>query len=171
MRSLILRAEHNSLFIYIACLLENKRKKNYVKSYKFHLQINVSSRQALIHYLTDNSTETFWENEEDDKNKTKFIELIMTNANVTCSKITIAVDNTRDVLVRDLTMIMKHSVFNFSLFFKNKVTNISVFAGTSHGEKNLIETLNIEPDNSVWITFPNNSTQKKNQLKLSFTFT
>jgi len=54
--------------------------------------------------LTDDSTETFWENEEDDKNKPKFIELAMTKHNATCEKITIAVDNTRDVLVIQLVM-------------------------------------------------------------------
>lgn len=38
-------------------------------------EVNVSSRMAMASALTDNSTETFWESDEEDRNKAKIIEV------------------------------------------------------------------------------------------------
>lgn len=48
--------------------------------------------------LIDNSTETFWESDEEDKNKSKVIELSM-KMNYICKMIFVHIDNSRDVQV------------------------------------------------------------------------
>ena len=41
------------------------------------LDLKVSSRPAMVVSLTDNSTETFWESGEEDRNKTKWVSLAL----------------------------------------------------------------------------------------------
>lgn len=60
------------------------------------VQIKASSRQAMVGSLTDNSTETFWESGDEDRNKTKTLTL-------TCcprshpTMIYVHIDNCRDL--------------------------------------------------------------------------
>ena len=61
-------------------------------------EIKASSRQAMIVSLTDNSTETFWESGDDDRNRTKSV-------TVTCLQnhsprmVYVHIDNSRDLAV------------------------------------------------------------------------
>merc|ERR1719158_2645284 len=59
------------------------------------VEVNVSSRQAMIPSLTDGSTETFWESGDEDRNKTKWISVKL---NVSQARsIAVHVDNGRDI--------------------------------------------------------------------------
>lgn len=72
---------------------------------EFSLQITVSSRQALASSLTDNSTETFWESDEEDRNKSKIIEISLTKLNYICKAIYVHIDNSRDIGVSLIFMV------------------------------------------------------------------
>lgn len=62
------------------------------------VEIKTSSRQAMINSLTDNSTETFWESGEEDREKSKTITVVC--APHTFPKVVyIHIDNCRDLSV------------------------------------------------------------------------
>ena len=65
------------------------------------VEIKASSRQAMIGHLTDNSTETFWESGDEDRNKTKTITVIA-GAHTFPRMVYIHIDNCRDLTVRNL---------------------------------------------------------------------
>jgi E3 ubiquitin-protein ligase MYCBP2 len=73
------------------------------------MEIKASSRQAMIASLTDNSTETFWESGDEDRNKTKIIS-ITNNAGkeLIAKSIYIHIDN-----VRDLGSKISHVTFKY----------------------------------------------------------
>ncbi|XP_055389767.1 E3 ubiquitin-protein ligase highwire-like [Condylostylus longicornis] len=95
-------------------------------------EITVSSRQALADSLTDNSTETFWESDEEDRNKCKIIEISMNKMNYVCKAVFVHIDNSRDI--------------------QNKVLNVVFFAGQSLGDTNLIKTIDIDSKVCTWIS-------------------
>ena len=63
------------------------------------MEIKASSRQAMIASLTDNSTETFWESGDEDRNKTKIITINNSNdvKDVIIKSVYIHIDNVRDL--------------------------------------------------------------------------
>jgi len=63
----------------------------------------ISSRQAMVGALTDNSTETFWESDDEDRNKPKIIEISMIKPHYVCKSINIHIDNCRDLAVSQFT--------------------------------------------------------------------
>lgn len=62
-------------------------------------ELIISSRQAMACALTDNSTETFWESDDEDRNKPKIIEISMIKPHCVCKSINIHIDNCRDLAV------------------------------------------------------------------------
>lgn len=70
------------------------------------VEIKTSSRQAMISSLTDNSTETFWESGDEDRDKTKTITIIC-GAHTFPKMVYIHIDN-----CRDLTVSFDFSYFN-----------------------------------------------------------
>ncbi|XP_038216347.1 E3 ubiquitin-protein ligase highwire [Zerene cesonia] len=60
--------------------------------------ITVSSRQGMAGALTDNTTETFWESGDEDKNKTKWIQIAYSGGSAEDKPhiVCIHIDNTRD---------------------------------------------------------------------------
>lgn len=62
------------------------------------VKIKTSSRQAMIGNLTDNSTETFWESGDQDRDKTKTIS-ISCGPNSLPRMVYIHIDNCRDLTV------------------------------------------------------------------------
>lgn len=66
-------------------------------------ELIISSRQAMASALTDNSTETFWESDDEDRNKPKIIEISMIKPHYVCKSINIHIDNCRDLAVRLLS--------------------------------------------------------------------
>lgn len=62
-------------------------------------ELIISSRQAMACALTDNSTETFWESDDEDRNKPKVIEISMIKPHYICKSINIHIDNCRDLAV------------------------------------------------------------------------
>ena len=63
------------------------------------VDIKVSSRQAMVASLTDNSTETFWESGDEDRNRTKWIALTAAGAAAAApfKNVALHVDNGRDL--------------------------------------------------------------------------
>ncbi|XP_055524898.1 E3 ubiquitin-protein ligase highwire isoform X3 [Wyeomyia smithii] len=94
----------------------------------------VSSRPALANSLIDNSTETFWESDEEDRNKPKIIELTMNRTNYHCRIIYVHIDNSRDI--------------------GSKVSSILVYGGSSFGETTLQKTIDVDPLACCWISSP-----------------
>ena len=60
-----------------------------------NVEIKVSSRQAMVASLSDNSTETFWESGDEDRNKSKWI--MITSGVAPFKNIALHVDNGRDL--------------------------------------------------------------------------
>ncbi|XP_053950715.1 E3 ubiquitin-protein ligase highwire-like [Anastrepha ludens] len=95
-------------------------------------EVTVSSRQAMAESLTDNSTETFWESDEEDRNKCKIIEVSMNKLTYTCKVVLVHIDNSRDI--------------------QNKVLNVVFYAGQSLGDTNLIKSVDVDPKACAWIS-------------------
>lgn len=49
--------------------------------------------------LTDGCTDTFWESDEDDRNKSKTIDISMSKLSYVCKFIYVHIDNSRDIQV------------------------------------------------------------------------
>lgn len=94
--------------------------------------VTVSSRQAMVASLTDNSTETFWESDEEDRNRSKIIELSMNKFDYVCKMLFIHIDNSRDI--------------------QNKITNISFFGGQSLGDMQLLKQCDVGSKTGTWIS-------------------
>ncbi|XP_055618511.1 E3 ubiquitin-protein ligase highwire isoform X2 [Toxorhynchites rutilus septentrionalis] len=94
----------------------------------------VSSRPAMANSLIDNSTETFWESDEEDRNKPKVIELTMNRTNYHCKIICVHIDNSRDI--------------------GSKVSSILIYGGSSFGETSLMKTIEVDPLACRWISAP-----------------
>lgn len=65
------------------------------------IEIKASSRQAMIGSLMDNSTETFWESGDEDRNKTKVITIVC-GAHSLPRMVYVHIDNCRDLTVSSL---------------------------------------------------------------------
>ncbi|CAI9731993.1 E3 ubiquitin-protein ligase MYCBP2-like [Octopus vulgaris] len=92
--------------------------------------IRASSRQSMIASLTDCSTETFWESGDEDRNKSKVINVVCT-AQCHARLIAAHIDNTRDLA--------------------NKVSFIQFFCGPSAEEMNKIRQVEIEARHVGWV--------------------
>ncbi|XP_053677390.1 E3 ubiquitin-protein ligase highwire [Anopheles nili] len=111
-------------------------------------ELTVSSRPALTQALLDNSTETFWESDEEDRGKPKTIELIPVGRagsgapGVGCQLALIAVhvDNSRDVACK---------VTSLLLYGGSHINN-----ATGTGELSLLRTIEIDPAACAWQTIP-----------------
>lgn len=95
-------------------------------------EVTVSSRPAMAESLTDNSTETFWESDEEDRNKCKIIEMSLTKLNYACRYLLVHIDNSRDI--------------------QNKVLNVVFYAGQSLGDTNVIKSADVDPKACAWIS-------------------
>lgn len=82
--------------------------------------------------LTDMSTETFWESDEEDRNKSKVIEISMNKLSYVCKMIYVHIDNSRDI--------------------QNKVSNVVFYAGQSLGDTNLIKSVEVDSKSNTWIS-------------------
>lgn len=95
-------------------------------------EVNASSRQSMVSALTDNSTETFWESDEEDRNKSKMIEVSLNKFDILCKMIAIHIDNTRDV--------------------QNKVMNVLFYGGQSLGDTTLMKSFDVNSKTGSWIS-------------------
>lgn len=86
----------------------------------------------MLASLTDMSTETFWESDEEDRNKSKIIELSMTKLTHICRTVLVHIDNSRDI--------------------QNKVSNIMFYTGQSLGDTNLIKSVDVDATSGIWIS-------------------
>lgn len=97
-------------------------------------EVSVSSRAAMAPALVDHSTETFWESDEEDRNKSKLIEVSMLRLNCVCKSISLHVDNSRDITSR--------------------VQTILFYSGQSLGDMNLIRSVDLDEAQRAgcWVT-------------------
>lgn len=102
-----------------------------LKDFTSSLNIKASSRQAMIGHLTDNSTETFWESGDEDRNKAKTITIICPADNIP-KMIYIHIDNCRD---------LAHKVFS-----------VSFYSGVNVDEMVKLRTIEIESRSASWIS-------------------
>lgn len=100
------------------------------KDLTYSADIKASSRQTMIASLTDSSTETFWESGDEDRNKTKIINVI---CSMQCNPRLIAVhiDNTRDL--------------------GNKVSHLQFFSGPAPEELIKLRQVEIEARHVGWV--------------------
>lgn len=83
-----------------------------LKDFTASVEIKASSRQAMIGSLTDNSTETFWESGDEDRNKTKNLTIFCPQGHhpvLAC----IHVDNCRDLGVSTILNDWRRRVSTF----------------------------------------------------------
>lgn len=73
---------------------------NYLHDITDVFEITVSSRPAMLNSLIDCSTETFWESDEEDRNKPKLIEASQIKSTYACKVVGVHIDNSRDVSTR-----------------------------------------------------------------------
>ncbi|XP_046604041.1 E3 ubiquitin-protein ligase MYCBP2 isoform X2 [Neodiprion virginianus] len=97
------------------------------------VEIKASSRQAMIGSLTDNSTETFWESGDEDRNKTKTI-TVLCGAHSYPRMIYIHVDNCRDLA--------------------NKVSSVTFQSGPNVDELFKLRTVDVESRSAGWVSCP-----------------
>ncbi|KAL9885814.1 MYC binding protein highwire isoform 2-T2 [Glossina fuscipes fuscipes] len=95
-------------------------------------ELTVSSRQAMAESLIDNSTETFWESDEEDRNKSKIIEVSMNKLSYCCKIVLVHIDNSRDI--------------------QNKVSNVVFYGGQSLGDTSLIRSVEVDSKLCAWIS-------------------
>lgn len=86
----------------------------------------------MINSLTDGSTETFWESDDEDRNKPKVIEISLHKLSFTCKAIYVHIDNSRDL--------------------QNKVSSVMFYAGQSICDTNLIKAIEIDSKTGTWIS-------------------
>ncbi|XP_017881860.2 E3 ubiquitin-protein ligase MYCBP2-like isoform X6 [Ceratina calcarata] len=93
-------------------------------------EIKASSRQAMIASLTDNSTETFWESGDEDRNKTKTITVICSARSIPWI-VYIHIDNCRDLT--------------------HKVSSVTFQSGNNVDEMIKLRTVEVESRFAGWI--------------------
>ncbi|KMQ98404.1 putative e3 ubiquitin-protein ligase mycbp2-like protein [Lasius niger] len=97
------------------------------------VEIKASSRQAMIGSLTDNSTETFWESGDEDRNKTKMITIIC-GAHALPRMLYVHIDNCRDLT--------------------HKVSSVTFLSGINADEMTKLRSVEIESRSAGWINCP-----------------
>ncbi|XP_011315230.1 E3 ubiquitin-protein ligase MYCBP2 isoform X2 [Fopius arisanus] len=97
------------------------------------VEIKASSRQPMIGHLTDNSTETFWESGDEDRNKTKIINIIC-SAHTFPRIVYIHIDNCRDLT--------------------HKVSTVTFQSGLNLDEMVKLRSVEIESRSAGWINCP-----------------
>ncbi|EFN81009.1 Probable E3 ubiquitin-protein ligase MYCBP2 [Harpegnathos saltator] len=97
------------------------------------VDIKASSRQAMIGSLTDNSTETFWESGDEDRNKTKIVTIVC-GAHSLPRMVYVHIDNCRDLT--------------------HKVSSVTFQSGVNSDEMIKLRSVEIESRSAGWINCP-----------------
>ncbi|GFY47108.1 hypothetical protein TNIN_284731 [Trichonephila inaurata madagascariensis] len=95
------------------------------------VDIKASSRQAMVNSLTDNTTETFWESGDEDRNKIKMLNLAC-GSKILPKMVYLHIDNCRDL--------------------GNKVSGVSFKAGPSFDEMVKLRHLEVETRYIGWLS-------------------
>lgn len=110
--------------------LQTMTRRKHLKDLTAAADVKASSRQAMIASVTDNSTETFWESGDEDKNKSKTI-------TITCAAdhrpkvVYVHIDNARDL--------------------GNKVNTVAFSAGSNAEDLAPIRQLDLELRFAGWV--------------------
>ncbi|KAK6172343.1 hypothetical protein SNE40_016020 [Patella caerulea] len=102
-----------------------------LKDLTSNTEMKASSRQAMIASLNDNTTETFWESGDEDRNKVKVLTVICSNKTEP-SSVYIHIDNSRDI--------------------QNKVSSMTINAGTAVEDLHKIRTFELESRHIGWVS-------------------
>ncbi|XP_071483043.1 E3 ubiquitin-protein ligase MYCBP2-like [Diadema antillarum] len=95
------------------------------------VELQVSSRAAMLPSLVDGSTETFWESGDEDRNRNKFV-TVSCGKGMTLGMVAIHADNSRDL--------------------GNKVTTMRFLAGSSVDSLIKIQVSNLDVRHTGWVT-------------------
>ncbi|XP_030837055.1 E3 ubiquitin-protein ligase MYCBP2 [Strongylocentrotus purpuratus] len=95
------------------------------------VELQVSSRAAMLPSLTDGSTETFWESGDEDRNRNKFV-TISGNKGMNLKMVAVHVDNSRDL--------------------GNKVTSMTFLSGSSIDGLQKVQQSNLDARHTGWVT-------------------
>merc|ERR1719347_1292365 len=95
------------------------------------VEVNVSSRQAMIPSLTDGSTETFWESGDEDRNKTKWVSVKLTGL-AQARSLAVHVDNGRDI--------------------GNKVGSLTFKTGRTMDDMAIVKSIEVDTRFAGWVT-------------------
>lgn len=123
-----------------------------LKDLTYGVEIKASSRQAMIGSLTDNSTETFWESGDEDRNKTKTITIIC-GAHSLPRIVYIHIDNCRDLTV---SFVMNSNSFTNAfaliiLMLQHKVSSVTFQSGNNVDEMIKLSSMEVESRFAGWI--------------------
>ena len=94
-------------------------------------EVSVSSRQAMVPSLTDASTETFWESGDEDRNKTKWIQIKIPGKEQPRS-VAVHIDNGRDI--------------------GNKVGSVTFKTGRTQDDLMVLKSTDVENRFAGWVT-------------------
>ena len=97
------------------------------------LELKVSSRVAMVNSLNDNSTETFWESSDEDRNKSKWVTAAKkANEKVSIRSLSVHIDNGRDL--------------------GNKVSHLTFKGGLNSEDLSVLKQVDVESRFAGWIT-------------------
>ena len=99
------------------------------------LDLKVSSRVAMVNSLNDNSTETFWESSDEDRNKSKWVTASIKpneGQKVSLRSISVHIDNGRDL--------------------GNKVSHLTFKGGLNAEDLSVLKSVDVESRFAGWIT-------------------
>ncbi len=110
------------------------------------LEVKASSRMAMVSSLNDNSTETFWESGDEDRNKSKWLTVSLKNGGKIKS-ISLHIDNGRDI--------------------GNKVSNLIFKGGRNADDLVVLKQTDVESRFAGWITcFVDNNNSGNSFIKI-----
>ncbi|RWS17339.1 E3 ubiquitin-protein ligase MYCBP2-like isoform X4 [Dinothrombium tinctorium] len=113
------------------------------------LELKASSRQAMIGSLTDNSTETFWESGDEDRNKMKVINVLCNSVDLKMKFLYIHIDNCRDL--------------------GSKISQVTIKCGSlGYTEQQLmkLETIAIDNRFAGWLNWPLPHLENTNMIRI-----
>ncbi|KAG8222416.1 hypothetical protein J437_LFUL004875 [Ladona fulva] len=97
------------------------------------VEMKASSRQAMVGSLCDNSTETFWESGDEDRNKTKTITIVC-QPHIFPRTVYVHIDNCRDLA--------------------NKVSSVTFQSGINLDELYRLRQVEVESRSTGWVSCP-----------------
>lgn len=122
-----------------------------------NLELKVSSRVAMVASLDDNSTETFWESCDEDRNKSKWVSASLKQAGAKIKSISVHIDNGRDIGNK-----VSH------LIFKGSRNGAPASAAASEASNDLLtlKSFDVESRFAGWVTCFLDSNEAMNFLKI-----
>ncbi|KAH7646731.1 e3 ubiquitin-protein ligase-like protein [Dermatophagoides farinae] len=143
---------------------ENELAVMITKDLTHLFDLRTSSRHTMISSLNDNSTETFWESGNEDRNKIKFIHIqrnadyakqIQNDNNANLRFICIYVDNTRDLEYRISHISWKicgdNKIADSAIMLRNNCPESNNFLNATINEYEKLKTIEVDSKFCGWL--------------------